>query len=136
MIFLDTNVLLYAGSQAPADAEKRRIATDLIRTEDFALSTQVVQEFIANALGKKALGLTEANVDATLESLRLVTVLPVTLPLVLQAWKLRARHQLSHWDATILAAALELGCTTIYSEDFQHGRDYDGVRVLNPFLHK
>jgi len=36
--------------------------------------------------------------------------------------------------AVIIAAAYELGCATLYSEDFSHGQDYDGVRVVNPFL--
>ena len=37
-------------------------------------------------------------------------------------------------DAVILAAAKRLGCHTVYSEDLNHGQDYDGVRVVNPFL--
>lgn len=53
---------------------------------------------------------------------------------VLNALQLRERFQLSYWDAAIIAAARELGCQTIYSEDFSHGHDYDGVRVVNPFL--
>ena len=31
------------------------------------------------------------------------------------------------------ASARELGCTTLFSEDFHHDQDYDGVRVINPF---
>jgi predicted nucleic acid-binding protein len=27
-----------------------------------------------------------------------------------------------------------MGCTTVYSEDLNHGQDYGGVRVVNPFL--
>jgi predicted nucleic acid-binding protein len=38
------------------------------------------------------------------------------------------------WDATIIAAAVELGCSTLYSEDLNHGQSYDGVKVVNPFL--
>lgn len=44
-----------------------------------------------------------------------------------------ARLQVSHWDSTIIAAAQELGCKTLYSEDLNDGQDDDGVRVLNPF---
>lgn len=134
MTFLDTNILLYAGSNAPKDAPKKRSAVAIISTVEFSISAQVIQEFIANALGKKELGFTEANVQATLESLRAVTVLPVTYNLIVQAWSLRKRFKVSHWGAAILAAALELGCHTLYSEDFSHGQDYDGVRVVNPFL--
>lgn len=133
MHFLDTNVLLYAGSQAPADALKRQQAIALIATGDFAISAQVMQEFVANALAKKVLGYTEAGISATLENLRSVRVLPVTPALVEAAWRLRQRHQISYWDAAIVAAAQELGCATLYSEDLNHDQDYGGVRVINPF---
>lgn len=132
--FLDSNVLLYACSSAPDDARKRRVAEDLILNTSFALSAQVLQEFIANALRKKALGITEANIDATLELAAHVRVQPVTHELVVSAVILRRRFQLSQWDATIVAAAAELGCKTLYSEDMSHGQDYGGVRVINPFL--
>ncbi len=131
--FLDTNILLYAGSQAPADASKRVIAAKLVASLDFALSTQVVQEYISNALRNKELGLSELNVQALLDSLDAVPVLPVSVPLIRRAWSLRSFHPLSHWDATIVAAAQELGCHTLYSEDLTHGQNYDGVTVINPF---
>ena len=41
---------------------------------------------------------------------------------------------MSHWDATIIAPAQNLGCVTLYSEDMSHGQNYGGVRVNNPFL--
>ncbi len=131
--FLDASVLLYASSGAVADRAKRRAAHELMLSAPFALSAQVLQEYIANALRKQALGITEANIDATLEMAAGVTVLPVSLPLILAAVALRRRHQISHWHATILAAAQALGCRVLYSEDLNHGQDYDGVKVINPF---
>ncbi len=133
-VFLDANILLYASSAAPADAEKRERAQTLMIEERFALSAQVLQEYIANALRKKALGLTETNIDATLELASHVPVQPITRELIVEAVALRRRYQVSHWDATILAAARELGCHTLYSEDLNHCQDYEGVRVVNPFL--
>ena len=132
-VFLDSNVLLYACSAAPDDAEKRRVAEDLILSRPFALSAQVLQEFIANALRKPRLGISEGNIDATLQMASLVRVQSVTRELVLSAVTLRRRFKLSQWDATILAAALELGCGVVYSEDMNDGQDYGGVRVINPF---
>ncbi len=82
---------------------------------------------------KKALGISESNIDATLSLGCLVPVLPVTLELVITGVSLRRRYQVSHWDATIIAAAQALGCTTLYSEDLTHGQVFDGVRVINPF---
>lgn len=132
-VFLDSNVLLYSCSAAPDDAGKRQVAEDLILNRPFALSAQVLQEFIANALRKPRLGITESNIDATLQMAAMVRVQPVTLELVVSAVMLRRRFQLSHWDATIIAAAAELGCKTVYSEDMNDGQDYGGVRVVNPF---
>ena len=132
-VFLDSNVLLYACSSAPEDVEKRRVAEDLMLSRPFALSAQVLQEFIANALRKPRLGISEGNIDATLQMASLVRVQSVTRELVVSAVTLRRRYQLSQWDATILAAALELGCGEVYSEDMDDGQDYGGVRVINPF---
>ncbi len=131
--FLDTNVLLYAGSAAPGDQARRARAEDLILNSRFALSAQVLQEYISNALRKKSLGITEANIDAILELATHVPVASLTHALVCSAAGLRRRHHLSHWDSTIIAAAIELGCSTLYSEDFNHGQFYDGVEVVNPF---
>ena len=131
--FLDANILLYACSAAPPDAEKRQLVTALMLRAPFSLSSQVVQEFISNALRKKALGITESGIDAALQLASMVRVQPVTLEIILAGVALRRRYQLSHWDSTIIAAAQELGCHTIYSEDLNHGQDYGGVRVLNPF---
>lgn len=132
-VFLDSNVLLYSCSAAPDDAGKRQVAEDLILNRPFAISAQVLQEFIANALRKPRLGITESNIDATLQLAAMVRVQPVTHELVVSAVMLRRRFQLSQWDATIIAAAAELGCKTVYSEDMNDGQDYAGVRVENPF---
>ena len=131
--FLDSNVLLYACSAAPDDARKRLVAADLIRNGSFALSAQVLQEFIANALRKPRLGITEANIDATLKMAAMVRVQPITHELVISAVILRRKFQVSHWDATIIAAAQNLGCEILYSEDMNDGQNYGGVTVVNPF---
>ncbi|MBL9159570.1 MAG: PIN domain-containing protein [Verrucomicrobiales bacterium] len=132
-VFLDTNILLYACSSAAEDAEKKRRAGELILEGNFALSAQVLQEFISNALRKPALGIGESVIDATLELASQVPVQPVDLEVVIRSTTLRRRHQISHWDATIVAAAQTLGCHTLYSEDLSHDRVLDGLRVVNPF---
>ncbi len=42
-------------------------------------------------------------------------------------------HGLSYWDAAILAAARALGCRELLSEDMSHGREVEGVLIVNPF---
>jgi predicted nucleic acid-binding protein len=44
------------------------------------------------------------------------------------------RHGLSFWDGLIWAAARHHRLSTIYTEDFQHDREVEGVRFLNPFV--
>ena len=132
-VFLDSNILLYACSAAPEDAGKRMVAESLILERPFALSAQVLQEFITNALRKPRLGISEANIDATLRMASMVRVEPITCELVISAVTLRRKFQLSHWDASIIAAARSLGCEILYSEDLNDGQDYGGVCVVNPF---
>ena len=57
----------------------------------------------------------------------------MTHELIIAGVALRRRYQVSHWDATIIAAAQQLGCDTLYSEDLNHGQIYDNVRIVNPF---
>ncbi|WP_252263399.1 hypothetical protein [Paracidobacterium acidisoli] len=38
------------------------------------------------------------------------------------------------YDALVIAAALEAGCTTLYSEDMQDGQKIDGLTIRNPFV--
>ncbi len=49
------------------------------------------------------------------------------------ALDLNSRYSLSHWDSLLIAACIEAGVTTLYSEDMADGADYDGVRIVNPF---
>ncbi len=57
----------------------------------------------------------------------------MTLPIVEAALEIKARHGFSYWDSAILAAARALGCSTLYTEDLAHGRQIDGVVIINPF---
>jgi predicted nucleic acid-binding protein len=36
-------------------------------------------------------------------------------------------------DSAIIAAARALGCRELYSEDMSHGREVEGVTIVNPF---
>lgn len=48
---------------------------------------------------------------------------------------LRKKRAFSYWDSLIVAAALDAGCDTLYSEDMQHGQLVEGrLRLVNPFV--
>jgi predicted nucleic acid-binding protein len=50
-----------------------------------------------------------------------------------QAVALARDERVSFYDALIVAAALEAGCETLYSEDLQAGRKFGALTVVNPF---
>lgn len=132
--FIDTNILLYRASTAEDELPKRRVAESLLRRADIGLSAQVLAEFYHNAVNKPGLRLPPATARAIVEALTTLPVVPITTEVVLTAIRMRDRHQISYWDAAILAAAQELSATIVLSEDLNHGQTYDGVTVLNPFL--
>lgn len=133
MFFVDTNVLLYAGSKSPEDQLKREVARALLSRPDIALSAQVLQEFYVVAVTKKRLQMTHDEAVAVLHSLEFFPACTITRELVMAAIQLRERYQISYWDAAIIAAARQMGCHTVYSEDLNAEQDYDGVMVVNPF---
>ena len=40
----------------------------------------------------------------------------------------------SFYDSLIVAAALEAGCSRLYTEDMQHGQQIHSLTIQNPFL--
>jgi predicted nucleic acid-binding protein len=131
--FIDTNILVYAASNAPADQAKRQVARDLLAQPGIGFSAQVLQEFYAVGISRQRLQMTHDEAVAVLESLSAFPVWPISRELVLAAVETRQRFGITYWDAAIVVAARQLGCTTLYSEDLNAGQTYDGVVVVNPF---
>ena len=135
---LDTNVLVYfIDTSEPA---KRQQATELInelidQPEPITLMWQVAVEFVAQLRrwenqGRHQRALSEAHLTWMLSAFRILFPSAQVLP---KSLELSSRYSLSHWDSLLLAACLEAGVETLYSEDMQGGANYDGVRVVNPF---
>lgn len=131
--FVDTNVLLYAASNHPSERQKSRTAQQLLLSEDVGLSVQVLQEFYANAMHPRKLAFARSEAIAFCQVWMEFPIGSLTIDTFVHALQLSARFGLSNWDAAIIASARESGCTTLFSEDFQHGQVYEGVRVINPF---
>ncbi|NLT71437.1 MAG: PIN domain-containing protein [Verrucomicrobiaceae bacterium] len=134
MVFFDTNIYIYVVSAAVADQRKKHIAQRLIADEDFGLSVQVLQEFMHVTLRKQELGLTRDEISRMIHFMAEYPVVETTVSLARKAFDLKHSYQISYWDAAILAAAQELNCDILYTEDLNHGQNYDGVEVNNPFL--
>jgi predicted nucleic acid-binding protein len=135
MRFVDTNVLLYSISTDAADQTKRSTALSLLDNDDLALSIQVLQEFYAQATRRaRRDSLTHEQATLLIESFLLrYPVQGMNVALLRLALSSREHFRISYWDAAIIEAARAIGCHTVLSEDLNHGQDYDGVRVIDPF---
>jgi predicted nucleic acid-binding protein len=51
-----------------------------------------------------------------------------------RALDLQARYRYGFYDSLVIAAALDAGCTQLYSEDLQDGQRIEGLTITNPFL--
>ncbi len=132
--FFDTNVLVYADDKA-APAKQRR-ALELVaehrRAGTGVVSLQVLQEYFVTITRK--LGVDARIVRRKVELLAEFDVAAPDVADILAAIDLHRLHGFSFWDALVLRAAKQSGCSVLLSEDFQESREVDGVRVVNPFL--
>jgi predicted nucleic acid-binding protein len=132
--FLDTNVLLYSISRDPAEAAKQARAVALLEQDGGALSVQVLQEFYVQATRPTRPDPLPHDIAAGL----IVTwtrfrVQEITLSILTGALEIKEAHGFSYWDSAIIAAARALGCRELFTEDMGHGREVEGVRIINPF---
>ncbi len=134
-VFVDTNVLIYALDSTDPNKQKAAKAwrTNLWESHRGRVSLQVLQEFYAQVT-RKWPSFREA---ARAEVRDLLTWRPVSIDAVLlqRSWEVQDRYQLSFWDSLIVAAAKSASCRFLLTEDLQSGQNFDGLLVINPFLH-
>lgn len=135
--FLDTNILIYALESA--ETRKQQTALTLLRhgltSQQGVVSHQVVQEFFSVAFRKFATLMKPADAERYFESVfRPMLAVQSSAALFVDALRSYREHNLSWYDALIVAAALQAKCTLLYSEDFQDGRRFGSLEVRNPFL--
>ena|SRR2546421_7506554 len=133
-VFIDTNVFLYSLSDNPEEKLKATRARQILLNENWGWSVQVAGEFYNIAISpKRPFRLARSMAREYVETWLNFPTASVSASTVRAALQLSTKFQINYWDAAIIAAAHELGCYTVYSEDLSDGQDYDGVVVLNPF---
>jgi predicted nucleic acid-binding protein len=136
---VDTNVFVYgldateSAKQAKAQALLARLVRPPVET---VLPWQVAGELLSCLRKWESAGrITAADVEAHFRDALVLFPLSIPTAKVFQvAFDLHKRFSLSHWDSMLLAACKEAGVTTLFSEDLGAGTDYDGVKVVNPFV--
>jgi predicted nucleic acid-binding protein len=94
---------------------------------------QVLNEFVAVA--RRKLDKSWEEVRRALDILRVFCPEPVPLTVETheRAVHIAERYGYSIFDSLIIAAALDAGARTLYSEDMQDGQAIDGLTIRNPF---
>jgi predicted nucleic acid-binding protein len=132
--FLDTNVLVYTDDAG--SPEKQATAVDLVarcrRSREGVVSTQVLQEYFVATTRK--LGVDAVMARRKVELFGQLELVAPGLDDVLAAIDLCRLHGFHFWDALVIRAAQQAGCSRLLSEDMQQGRRIDGLEIVNPFL--
>jgi predicted nucleic acid-binding protein len=134
--FLDTNIFVYTfDSSAPAKAERAmQLVREALAKRKGIVSYHVVQEFFNLALRRFSHPMSVAEAEQYLSTVfRPLLAVHSTPALYIEALQLNGRHRLSWYDSLIVAAAVEGQCQVLYSEDLQHGRKIESLRIENPF---
>jgi predicted nucleic acid-binding protein len=136
LFFLDTNIFVYSFDSSVPDKQQlaRQLIRDALLTQRGVISTQVVQEFLSLSSRKFAQPM---SVEAAREYLRDV-LMPLcqhfpSIEFYDRALLLKQETGFAFYDVLVVAAAVEIGCATLLTEDLQAGRTVHGVKIVNPF---
>jgi predicted nucleic acid-binding protein len=133
-VFIDTNVFLYSISDLAEEQEKATRARVLLLNESWGWSVQVAGEFfVAATSAKRQFQLPSSQAEEFIKTWLNFPTAAISSSTLLRALEIQQIFRLSYWDAAIIAAASELECHTLYTEDLSDGQNYDGIIVINPF---
>ena len=120
--FFDTNVLIYAVTH---DDPRSSQAEELLASGG-VLSVQILNEFASVA--RRKISMSWSDVTEALDAFRVLcpSPLPITIEMHEAALKIAEKHEYTIYDSLVVAAALEAGCTTLYSEDLHRSQTIDG----------
>ncbi len=135
--FLDSNVFVYLFDET--DERKRGMAARIVESglqdNSASISYQVVQETLNVLTGPKlATPMTTGGAKSFVEQVMIpMWRVSPSLALYYRAIDLQDRYRYGFYDSLIIAAALDAGCTRLYTEDLQDGQQIEGLTIENPF---
>lgn len=132
--FFDANILIYAEDSADLVKQKKAIEAVVHHAQQRTgvVSPQVLGEYF-NVVTRK-LRLDPGIAKSQAEFFSRMHLVEPTLADVFSAMDLHRLHHIQYWDCLIIQCAEQSGCSVLLSEDMQHGRVINGVRIVNPFL--
>jgi len=129
-IFVDSNIVIYVFDN---DLPKKSKAIELIKRSPF-ISPQVLIESMNICIRKLKLSKEQAFQNTFL-LMQHCHYHPINISTFILAIDLSRKYQFSALDSIIIAAGLESGCKTLYSEDLQHQQKIENkLQIINPFI--
>ncbi|HEU0099344.1 MAG TPA: PIN domain-containing protein [Allosphingosinicella sp.] len=126
---MDSNVLLYFASADPAKSARAEALMDAGGT----INVLVLNE-MASVMRRKFAYSWEQVARVLNTARRAFRVEPLLLRTHERGLRVAERYLLNVYDAVIVAAALDAGCDTLWSEDMHHGLVVEGkLTIRNPF---
>jgi predicted nucleic acid-binding protein len=127
--FVDTNIVVYAFGRT----DPRTMPARALLEQGAQLNVQVLNEFVNVAFRKLRMPWDEIR-----DALRIMRIFagpihPLTTAIHEAGIAIAERYRYRIYDALIIAAAVDAGCRTLYSEDLANGQTIQGVRIVNPF---
>ncbi|HET9406982.1 MAG TPA: PIN domain-containing protein [Candidatus Sulfotelmatobacter sp.] len=129
-VFFDTNVLIYAIS----DAEPKAARAEALLASGGVVSVQVLNEF--TSVARRKLQMQWPEITQALNDF--LVLCPEPMPILLSthevALKIAQKYGFGVFDALVVASAIQAKCETLYSEDLQDGQVLENaLTVRNPF---
>jgi predicted nucleic acid-binding protein len=128
--FFDTNVLIYAISQN----DPRGPRAEALLATGGLVGVQGLNEFVSVA--RRKMRMSWKDVTEALEAIRVLCPSPTSLTISTHeaALKIADVYGYGIYDALVIAAAVESGCSMLYSEDLQDGQVIERkLTIRNPF---
>lgn len=136
-VFVDTNIWLYSMIQRVEGDDRHQQAADfLLSLACPVINSQVIREICSNLI--KKLRIPEEQLRVLIHGwYQDCEVITSNASQHLLASRLRKSYSLSYWYSLIVAAAIDAGCTSLFSEDMQHGQMIeDCLTIINPFIQR
>lgn len=130
----DTNILIY--SIDLRDTRKHQTCRRIVNRcaqGNGAVALQCLSEFYQASTRKSILphALASGVVEEARSAMRVV---PPSEADLVRAMQYHQLHKLQFFDALMRCTIERAGCTTFFSEDFQHNRTIGTLKIVNPFL--
>ncbi len=132
--FVDTNILIYSLDNNYPDKQKisRKKLSMLGKSKTGVISTQVMQEFYV--ITTKKYKRDQIKIKNLLKFYENYEIVQISVNLIHEAIDISILNQLSFWDSLIISAAVQAKCSSILTEDMNHGQIINGLRIINPFV--